>query len=123
MQERRLFPRYHIDWPATLRGGEGGTFAVAACDFSAAGIGLKVPRAAVVALAQGGSVLTPGDRLGLMIGSGADDGVVFDGRVQHVRRLSRDQYLVALRFEDQGARQEAALAELVERARARYPRP
>ena len=98
-------------------------FEVVASDVSAVGVGCRVSREAVIALAQGGSVLTPGDRLRLTLGGRCADpaeGVEFDGRVRHVRRLSRDEYLVGLVFDEPDRQQEAAIADLLVEARAQH---
>lgn len=125
MHERRLTPRYSVEWPVTLHWQDSETFEVRACDISVTGIGLMVPRNAVVALAQGGSILTPGDRLQVGLAgaadSGAHDRVTLEGRVRHVRRLAHERYQLGIWFADCTPPQQAALDALVEQARAGWP--
>lgn len=125
MQERRTFPRYAVDWPVTLQRQGVSPFRGSACDVSGAGMALKASRAAVLALAQGGSVLMPGDRLELEVAAGGamDPALAVGGRVRNVRRLSREEYQVAVRFEDLDPVQERVLDTLLEQARACQPRP
>lgn len=99
-------------------------FAAETVDVSLTGMGLSIPRDAVVALAQGGSVLTPGDTFDLIISPfvEAADGVIgprLEARVRHVRRLSQYLYHVGVWFDalDQG--QQSTLQAIVDKAQRR----
>ena len=121
MQDRRLFPRYSFSSPVELRSRQGERLDAQTSEISSVGIGLLMTRTAVVALAQGGSILTIGDEFELIVAGAADpyfgDSLRMDCRVGHVRRLSKDQYLVGARYADPSPAQEAEIAALVERAR------
>lgn len=125
MQDRRLYPRYTFTRPVELRSPAGEAFAGESCDISVAGVGLLVARSAVLALAQGGSILTTGDELRLMLMAAGDAlsaiSLGLDCRVKHVRRLSQEQYMVSALFADLSPEQEAALIALVERIAAKEP--
>ena len=126
MQDRRLFPRYRFTLPVGVHGPDGYRASVQSCEISVSGLGLKMSRAAVTALAQGGTVLTPGDRLWVSLpgvpGSAPDDvpavaaGRGLACRAVLVRRLALDQYIAAVAFVAPDAAQQRAIAELVEQA-------
>ena len=72
-------------------------------DISSLGIGIRLQRTVVTALAQGGSILTPGDVVTLHLNQQphANDAVaVVSARVRHVRRLSLEDYVVGFRFNE-----------------------
>lgn len=100
MQERRLVPRFSIDCPVAVYAPDGRRFDARATDISSAGVGMAMSRAAVVALAQGGAVLTVGDPFALALPSAdaATAWIRLSCRAQQVRRLSQDQYHVAALF-------------------------
>jgi c-di-GMP-binding flagellar brake protein YcgR len=92
-------------------------------DVSLNGMGMLMRRDVVVALAQGGSVLTPGDRFDVVLSpdvSQADGliGPTVPGRVRHVRRLSQHEYQVGVLFEEVDTAQQAALQAMVDLAQA-----
>jgi hypothetical protein len=122
MQERRLFPRYSLSQPVGLVGPRDACFEARSSEISMAGVGLLMNRAIVVALAQGGSILTAGDRLRVRLPTTASGpapfGLEIDGQVKLVRRLSRDEYIAVVLFGDIDATQKAALAAVVEQAKA-----
>ena len=122
MHDRRLFPRYPFERPVTLRDPRGTEFEVRSCDISVAGMGLLLPHTAVVALAQGGKLLTIGDRCQLVLAGTLNDsphgGLTLECRVKHVRRLSHDEYQVGVWFADPTSGQKAGLTALVEQARS-----
>lgn len=103
MQERRLSARYRYHCRAAVRGAHVGYSDMEICEVSMTGLTLWVTREVVVALAQGGSILTPGDRIQVLSQGAAVAGrtaeVALSCRVQHVRRLSQDRYQVGTRFE------------------------
>jgi len=115
MQERRLSPRYPFTRPVEVRGRRREVFAARSCDISGAAIGLVMARSAVIALAQGGSILTTGDQFEVVL---ARDGLSLDCRVRHIRRLSQEQYMVGAWFADLTPEQESALALLLQEATA-----
>ncbi|MGB5614483.1 MAG: PilZ domain-containing protein [Sedimenticolaceae bacterium] len=121
MQDRRLFPRYSFSSPVELRSRQGGHFDAQTSEISSVGIGLLMARTTVVALAQGGPTLTTGDQFELIVAGAADpyfgDSLRVGCRVGHVRRLSKEQYLVGALYADPSPAQEAEIAALVERAR------
>lgn len=99
-------------------------FAANTVDVSLTGMGLLIDRYAVLALAQGGSVLTPGDSFDLVLCPFVEavDGVIgpkLEARVRHVRRLSQQEYHVGVWFDalDQG--QQSALQSIVDQAQQR----
>ena len=122
MQERRLYPRYPFEQPVELRGPKGDRFQARTCDISVAGMGVQLSHAMVVALAQGGMLLTTGDDFRLVLPGTLNDAMkgelTLDCRVKHVRRLSQNDYQVAVRFVDPTAGQRAGLATLVEGAKS-----
>jgi hypothetical protein len=123
MRERRLFPRYAFAYPVWIRGGEGGPFKTETSEVSLGGVGVQLHRAAVVALAQGGSILTPGDCLDVALSPVMQGGdpLWLKGRALHVRRLSLDRYMVGIAFEGATEEEEAALADVVAQAGAERP--
>lgn len=122
MQDRRRSPRYSFTRPMVVSGRGGEVFEARSSDISATAIGLLMARSVVVALAQGGSILTTGDRFELAFAQGGTsdpaDGLHLDCRVRHVRRLSREQYVVGAQFTDMTPGQEAALSMLLHEAAA-----
>lgn len=117
MQERRLFPRYSYEQPIQLVGLSGELFNAESSDISINGIVLQTSRHAVVGLAQGGAVLTAGDRVRLRLfpeTANGGSGIFLEGRARHVRRLSQDRYLVGVWFDWHAEDGKAGLTELVE---------
>jgi hypothetical protein len=99
-------------------------FAAETVDVSLTGMGLSMASDAATALAQGGSVLTPGDTFDLILCPfvEAADGVIgpkLEARVRHARRLSQHEYLIGVWFDalDQG--QQSALQAIVDQAQQR----
>lgn len=84
---------------------------------------LLTTRDVVVALAQGGSILTTGDRFQLLLpgtlNHSLEGGLTLGCRVRYARRLSREEYQVGAWFPDLTFGQRAGLAALVEFARPR----
>jgi hypothetical protein len=126
MRERRLFPRYQFTLPVRVHGPDGYRASVQSCEISVSGLGLTMDRAAVTGLAQGGTLLTPGDRLWVSlpgVPDSAADSVAAVGaggglacRAVHVRRLAFDKYVAAVAFVAPDAAQQRAIAELVDQA-------
>jgi hypothetical protein len=121
-KERRLFPRYPHQAPVVVshRGGE--RFSGETRDVSLRGLGVVLKRYAVTALAQGGSLLTPGDRVEVMLvpdvsGTEVDIGPTLPARVRYVRRLSQTEYHVGLWCDSDSVAHQEALNALVEQAR------
>jgi hypothetical protein len=83
-------------------------------------MGLLLPHAVVVELAQGGSILTTGDRFQLVLSGtlnpSSQGGLTLNCRVRHVRRLSREEYQVGVWFVDPSPGQKTGLAALVDEA-------
>ena len=125
-EDRRISPRYSYTQSLELRGTDGARFEARSCDISAVGMSLLMARHVVVALAQGGSILTIGDRFQLLLpgtlNPSLDGGLTLNCRVRHVRRLSREEYQVGAWFLDPTPGQRAGLKALVESARPRVPR-
>ena len=125
MQERRISPRFSFERSVELRGPQGVLFDARSSDISVTGMGLLLSRAVVVALAQGGSILTMGDGLQLVLpgtlNHSSQGGLTLDCRVRHVRRMSHEEYQVGVWFTNPTPGQQAGLAVLVEEARP--PRP
>ena len=121
MQERRLSPRYAYSQPVELSDRRGVSYQGRSNEISVTGIGLLLSRHVVVALAQGGSILTTGDRFHLILpGSlnpSSQGGLTLECRVTTVRRLSREEYQVGASFVDPSTGQKSGLAALVEAAR------
>ncbi|WP_078120073.1 PilZ domain-containing protein [Thiosocius teredinicola] len=117
MQERRLFPRYSYEQPMQLVGLDGELFDAESSDISVNGIVLQTTRHAVVGLAQGGAILTAGDRVKLRLypeTANNGNGILLEGRARHVRRLSQDRYLVGVWFDRQTDEGSSGLVDLVE---------
>jgi len=119
MQERRLFPRYPFEQSVLLHGTEDAQLLGRTIDISMAGVGLLLTREAALALAQGGSVLTPGDRFRLTLDTAAKSGkakpLSLECRVERVRRLSQEEYLAGALFAEPDTSSEEALAALIQR--------
>lgn len=122
MHERRLSHRYAYTRPVELRDRRGVRYQGRSCDISVSGIGLLLSRNVVVALAQGGSILTTGDRFRLILSgtlnASSQGGLTLECRVRYVRRLSRDGYEVGVWFVEPSAGQQAGIEALVEDARS-----
>ena len=118
MQERRLFLRHSFSQSVELRGPKGTRYDVRSSDISVVGISLLMPRHIVVALAQGGSILTIGDRFQVLLpgtlNPSLEGGLTLECRVKHVRRLSREEYQVGVWFLDPTPGQKAGLVALLE---------
>jgi hypothetical protein len=125
MEERRLYPRYSFDHGIELVSAEGAQFDARINELSAVGVGMTVSRKAAVGLAQGGSILTPGDllRVSLPEPRGPDGHFLSDlnCRVKQVRRLSLDRYLVSVWFEGLSDRQQTAVSRLLDQAEKSRP--
>ena len=124
MQERRLFPRYSFAATLQVWGGAGDPFEGQTTEISLGGIGFVLNRSAVVALAQGGAILTIGDRLQVSLDAApaGGGGLRLPGTVRSVRRLSHDDYQVALSFDGVSPSQQGMLGALVEHARVMHLR-
>ena len=87
---------------------------------------LLMTRDSVVALAQGGSVLTTGDHFQMLLpgtlNASVAGGLTLECRVRHVRRLSREEYQVGAWFLDPTEGQQAGINALVAAAKPRVPR-
>ena len=84
-------------------------------------MGLYLTHDAVLALAQGGNLLTPGDSFDVVLSPNVEDADAIIGprlgsRVRHVRRLSRNEFLVGIRFNDLDANQQTAVQAVLDRA-------
>ena len=115
MIERRPSPRYQVETPVVVYFEKSARFTGLTRDASRGGLGLELGRHAVEALAQGGSVLTTGDRFRVEIDGvpGGPDPVVVACRTSFVRRLAQDRYAIGAqfqRFEAGEARYDAFLA-------------
>jgi hypothetical protein len=100
-------PRFPCRLRVEVQDPRGERFLAQASEISGGGIGLLVDQAVAVHLAPGGSVLSPAApvvRL-LLHPSGKEDGndLWLKGRVRHIRRLSQQQYLIGVHFEDPDA--------------------
>lgn len=124
MQERRLCPRYFFATRLQVWGGSGDPLQAHTTEISLGGIGFVMQHSAVVALAQGGAILTIGDRLQIALDAGAagGGGLRLPGSVRGVRRVSRDEYRVAVTFDEVTPSQELVLTALVEHARETHLR-
>lgn len=116
-----MVPRYRYKMEVTVCHNGGTSFAARTSDVSQHGMGLQLGREVVVALAQGGSVLTPGDRFEVVLSPhiASADGVIGPtllARVRHVRRLSQSDYHVGVWFNDPDASQQAALQAIIDKA-------
>jgi hypothetical protein len=124
-RERRLVPRYRYSTEVTVSRTDQRRFSASTTDVSAHGMGLLMPREAVVALGGPESqLLTPGDHFDLVLSQNvvAADGVIgptLAARVRHVRRISRDQYHVGVVFGELDRREAGALGQILSEARER----
>lgn len=117
MQERRLHPRYAVDWSVHVGDGAGESYDAVACNASLAGIGLEVTRAAIVGLARAGGMLLTGESF--MLSSDATSPAIESVvcRTVVVRRVAQDRYVVGASFVDLSETQQAAIGELIEQAK------
>ena len=119
--DRRFSPRYPFVQTVELHDADGARYDARSSDISAVGISLLMARGAVVALAQGGSILTAGDRFQMLLpgtlNASVAGGLTLKCRVRHVRRLSRAEYQVGARFLDPTPGQQAGVAALVDLAK------
>ena len=117
MEDRRFVPRYPLKLSVELLGAHDERFSAQSHDISLNSIGLDMERTAVLGLAQGGTQLSPGDSVVVIVNGQGDLTITLAGRVRHVRRLSHEQYVVGVWFVDPDPIGEAALQNLVEQAR------
>lgn len=119
MQERRLQPRYLLELPVTIAGPSGDFHDALMQNLSLAGAGLQVSRETVVALGRSGDALMPGERLALRI-IGAHAVVVdapsagFACRARQVRRVSLDEYVLGIAFDNLSSEHQRAVQHLLE---------
>lgn len=116
-----MVPRYRYSMELTVCRESGRRFAARTCDVSIDGMGLYLTHDAVLALAQGGNLLTPGDSFDVVLSPNVEDADAIIGprlgsRVRHVRRLSRNEFLVGIRFNDLDANQQTAVQAVLDRA-------
>lgn len=116
-----MVPRYRYSMELTVCRESGRRFAARTSDVSIDGMGLYLTHDAVLALAQGGNLLTPGDSFDVVLSPNVEDADAIIGprlgsRVRHVRRLSRDEFLVGIRFNDLDANQQTAVQAVLDRA-------
>ena len=120
MIERRLSPRYPLDWPLDVRAPTELAFDAQLTDISATGIGFLTSHTAVQGLAQGGGLLTPGDRVSVewrvRTGDVLAESLEMECRVRHVRRIARDRFHVGALFIDPDAEQGPLIERLLARA-------
>lgn len=125
-EDRRISPRYSYAQSVELRGPDGARFDARSCDISAIGMSLLMTRDVVVAIAQGGSILTTGDHFQLLLpgtlNPSLEGGLTLDCRVRHVRRLSLEEYQVGAWFVEPTSGQQAGVEALVDSARPRVLR-
>lgn len=122
MHERRHSPRYPLSGRVQLSVLGAASHAAEMEDISALGVGLLVSHATATVLAQGGSVLMPGDRIQVEWGAeqqtGSSDALNVICRVRHSRRLSFDTYHVGALFIDPDPFQQMQIAALLTTAQA-----
>ena len=116
-----MVPRYRYNVEVTIYRKAEKCFAGRTSDVSLSGMGLQLTREVVIALAQGGNLLTPGDHFDVIFSPYVEsvDGVIgptLPARVRHVRRLSQHDYHVGVWFEDIDEPQQKALEGLVAKA-------
>ncbi len=116
-----MYPRFSYSQEVELRDHDGVRFDAESCDISIAGMGMFMSRDVAVAMAQGGSVLTPGDRFRVLLpgtlNPSLEGGLTLECQVKHARRLSRDRYQVGVLFLNPSAGQTAGLEALVSSAK------
>jgi hypothetical protein len=120
MEERRLYPRHVFEHTVELCGTDGRVHGAETTELTAIGVGMLVSHDDVVALAQGGAILTPGDGVSISL----PDPRGPEGRwlsrvhcrVKQVRRISVDRYVVGVWFDGLSPTQQAAISRLVEQA-------
>jgi hypothetical protein len=125
MEERRLYPRFSFEHDVELTNADGAMTGARTNELSVVGVGMIVPRDGVVALAQGGALLTPGDPLlATLPEPRGPEGRWLTRvacRVKQVRRVSVDRYVVVACFEDTSEAQQTAIARLLEQAKRDTP--
>ena len=119
MTERRLYPRHSLSCALRVIDHLGTPHDATSCDVSIVGLSLYMGRADVVELAQGGSILTPGDAFEVDLPTAPTDPgsdlLRLGCRVRHVRRLSLERYLIGVLFADPSDTELAKLEALLER--------
>ena len=117
MQERRLYPRFPWAHSVRLRGARVEQFQAMSSDISVGGIGLELTRESVVALAQGGHILGPGDHLRVVLPADVAGGrgeLDLRCRVRGVRRVSQEKYVAGTWFEQLDPGSEDVIDGLIE---------
>ena len=101
MKERRHFLRYACELEVKISGQGDDFYAAQACDISEEGISMLVPRSAISDLSYTGLNFDIGDKIeiALLQDNGLNQRQIACS-VAHARRLSQEQYLVGLHFED-----------------------
>ena len=122
-----MIPRYRYNVEVTICREADKGFSGRTSDVSLSGMGLRLPREVVLALAQGGNLLTPGDRFSIILSPFVESvdaviGPTIPARVRHVRRLSQHDYHVGVLFENLDEAQQKALEVLVSQAVSQSPR-
>lgn len=114
MLERRLHPRFSIDWPVRIGAETGALHDALASNISLSGIDLQVTHAVVVAMARSGGMLLPGDPFLLF---SRDPMFQLDDigcRTVLVRRISLERYVVGASFAESSDQQEADVRRLID---------
>ena len=101
MKERRHFLRYACELEVKIYGQGDDYYTAQACDISEEGISMLVPRPAISDLSYTGLNFDIGDkiRIALKHSNGLSERQILC-TVAHARRLSQEQYLVGVHFED-----------------------
>ncbi len=122
-----MVPRYRYSVEVTICRKADMCFAGRTSDVSLSGMGLALTREVVIALAQGGNLLMPGDHFDVIFSPHVEsvDGVIgptVPARVRHVRRLSQHDYHVGVLFEELEEPQQKALEGIVTQAASKSAR-
>jgi hypothetical protein len=103
MIERRMFPRFPVRLRAEISQDGDASFEAVAIELSRSGLSLETTRETVEVLAQGGSVLTPGDRFRVQLefgeATGCSGSLKVDCLTSHARRISQARYHIGARFD------------------------
>jgi len=103
MIERRMFPRFPVRLRAEISQDGDESFEAVVIELSRGGLSLETTKEIAELLAQGGSVLMPGERFRVQLefseSTGCSGSLKVECLTAHARRISQSRYHIGARFE------------------------